>query len=252
MRKDPRDRDIADWEPRTKLGRFVQQGELSTMPEVLTSGLPLREPEIVDSLLPGIEDDVIDVNMVQRMTDSGRRVRFLVVAVVGNRDGIVGLGQEKGREVGPTIRRAIDQAKLNMMMVRRGSGSWESGPNAPPTSLPFEVTGRAGSVNVTLKPAPQGTGLAAGQVSQQVLELAGIEDIWTFSKGQTRTTVNFAKATFEALRKTAKLRVQPHVEDRLNIIEGPAVQPRGQGEGGDQPEEVEAEATGAGRGGEGE
>jgi small subunit ribosomal protein S5 len=139
-----------------------------------------------------------------------------------------------------------------MIMVRRGSGSWESGPNAPPTSLPFEVTGRAGSVNVTLKPAPQGTGLAAGQVCQQVLELAGIDDIWTFSKGQTRTTVNFAKATFEALEKTAKLRVQPHVEEKLSIIEGPAVQPRGESEGGDQPEEVEAEATGAGpSGGEG-
>lgn len=250
MRKDPRDRDIADWEPRTKLGRLVQDGELSTMPEVLTSGLPLREPEIVDTLMPGIEDDVIDVNMVQRMTDSGRRVRFLVVAVVGNRDGIVGLGQEKGREVGPTIRRAIDQAKLNMIMVRRGSGSWESGPNAPPTSLPFEVTGRAGSVNVTLKPAPQGTGLAAGQVCQQVLELAGIDDIWTFSKGQTRTTVNFAKATFEALRATARLRVQDHVERNLSIIEGPAVQPRGEGDTG-EAQEVEAEATGAG-GGEGE
>ncbi|PSG97304.1 30S ribosomal protein S5 [Thermoplasmatales archaeon SW_10_69_26] len=246
MRKDPRDRDIADWEPRTKLGRLVNEGELSTMPEVLTSGLPLREPEIVDSLMPGIEDDVIDVNMVQRMTDSGRRVRFLVVAVVGNRDGIVGLGQEKGREVGPTIRRAIDQAKLNMLMVRRGSGSWESGPDAPPTSVPFEVIGRAGSVNVTLKPAPQGTGLAAGQVCQQVLELAGIEDIWTFSEGQTRTTVNFAKATFQALRETSKLRVQDHVQQRLSIIEGPAVQPRGQGDSGQQ---VEAEATGAGAGG---
>ncbi len=250
MRKDPRDRDISKWEPRTQLGRLVKSGELSTMPEVLTSGLPLREPEIVDTIVPGIEDDVVDVNMVQRMTDSGRRVRFLVVAVVGTRDGIVGLGQEKGREVGPTIRRAIDQAKLNMVMVRRGSGSWESGPNAPPSSLPFEVTGRAGSVNVTLKPAPQGTGLAAGEVSQQVLELAGIEDIWTFTKGQTRTTVNFAKATFDALQQTSRLRVQRHVEDQLNIIEGPAIQPRGSGDQGG-PEEVEAEAAGAGGAGEG-
>lgn len=241
MRKDPRDRDIAEWEPRTKLGRLVHDGELSTMPDVLTSGLPLREPEIVDSLIPSIEDDVIDVNMVQRMTDSGRRVRFLVVAVVGNRDGIVGLGQEKGREVGPTIRRAIDQAKLNMIMVRRGSGSWESGPDAPPTSLPFEVTGRAGSVRVTLKPAPQGTGLAAGDVSKQVLRLAGVEDIWTFSEGQTRTTVNFAKATFQALRGTARMRVPARADERLRIIEGPPVQPGGQQE---EAEEAEAAAEG--------
>ncbi len=242
MTKDPRDRDITDWEPRTKLGRLVHSGELSSMPEVLTSGLPLREPEIVDTLVPGIEDDVIDVNMVQRMTDSGRRVRFLVVAVVGDRDGIVGLGQEKGREVGPTIRRAIDQAKLNMIMVRRGSGSWESGPDAPPTSLPFEVTGRAGSVRVTLKPAPQGTGLAAGDVSKQVLRLAGVEDIWTFSEGQTRTTVNFAKATFQALRKTAKMRVPFRTDEQVRIIEGPAVRPEPEQREG-QASEEEAEAV---------
>jgi small subunit ribosomal protein S5 len=234
MRKDPRDRDLTEWEPRTKLGRLVNQNELTSMSEVLTSGLPLREPEIVDTLLPQIEDDVIDVNMVQRMTDSGRRVRFLVVAVVGNRDGIVGLGQEKGREVGPTIRRAIDAAKLELIQIRRGSGSWESGPDAPPTSLPFEVRGRAGSVNVTLKPAPQGTGLAAGEVAKQVLRLAGVEDIWTFSEGKTRTTVNFAKATFDALSQTAALRVQDHVEDKLNIVEGPNVSSAGQSQGGGQ------------------
>ncbi len=239
MTKDPRDRDITQWEPRTKLGELVHSGEIGSMPEVLKSGLPLREPEIVDTLIPGIEDDVIDVNMVQRMTDSGRRVRFLVVAVVGTRDGIVGLGQEKGREVGPTIRRAIDQAKLNMIMVRRGSGSWESGPDAPPTSLPFEVTGRAGSVTVTLKPAPQGTGLAAGDISKQVLRLAGVEDIWTFSKGQTRTTVNFAKATFDALRQTARMRVPHRIDEKLGIIEGPPIQP-----GADAGEEAEAEGGG--------
>jgi small subunit ribosomal protein S5 len=224
MSNDPRDRDIADWEPRTKLGRLVDEGEITSMPEVLRSGFPLREPEIVDTLVPGIEDDVIDVNMVQRMTDSGRRVRFLVVAAVGTRDGIVGLGQEKGREVGPTIRRAIDDAKLNMMMIRRGAGSWESGPDAPATSLPFEVTGRAGSVRVELKPAPQGTGLAAGDVAKQVLRLAGVQDIWTFSEGQTRTTVNFAKATFNALRKTAMMRVPGRLDEQLGIMEGPAVE----------------------------
>lgn len=250
MTKDPRDRDLRDWEPRTKLGRLVHSGELSTMPEVLKSGLPLREPEIVDTLIPGIEDDVVDVNMVQRMTDSGRRVRFLVVAVVGNQDGIVGLGQEKGKEVGPTIRRAIDQAKLNMIMIRRGSGSWESGPDAPATSLPFEVTGRAGSVRVTLRPAPQGTGLAAGDVSKQVLRLAGVEDIWTFTEGQTRTTVNFAKATFQALRKTAKMRVPHRADETLSILEGPAVQPISQDSDAnaeeEEAEEEEAEAAAGG------
>ncbi len=246
MRKDPRDRDISKWEPRTKLGRLVHSGEVTSMPEVLRTGLPLREPEIVDTLIPNIEDDVIDVNMVQRMTDSGRRVRFLVVAAVGNGDGLVGLGQEKGREVGPTIRRAIDQAKLNMIMVRRGAGSWESGPDAPPTSIPFEVTGKAGSCEVTLKPAPQGTGMAAGDIAKQVLTLAGVQDVWCFTRGQTRTTVNFGKATFDALRQTARLRVPHRAAERLNIIEGPVVQPVSSGEEPEAEPEEELVAEGGG------
>ncbi|MCQ4335022.1 30S ribosomal protein S5, partial [Natronomonas sp. F2-12] len=64
------------WEPRTRLGRQVADGEITSMQEALQSGLPLKEPELVDQLLPGLEDEVLDINMVQRMTDSGRRVKF--------------------------------------------------------------------------------------------------------------------------------------------------------------------------------
>jgi small subunit ribosomal protein S5 len=66
----------------------------------------------------------------------------------------------------------------------------------------MKVEGKAGSVLVMLKPAPQGIGLVTGEVSKKVLELAGIKDVWTFSRGQTRTTINFAKATFNALKAT--------------------------------------------------
>jgi small subunit ribosomal protein S5 len=90
-----------DWQPKTRLGKMVFSGEISTMREALDTGLPLKEPEIVDILLPGLGDEVLDVNMVQRMTDSGRRVNFVIVAVVGNEDGYVGLGRTKGKEVGP-------------------------------------------------------------------------------------------------------------------------------------------------------
>ncbi len=215
--------DGGEWVPKTKLGRLVKEGEIKSVMAALDTGLPIREPEIVDILMSNLEDDVIDVNMVQRMTDSGRRVRFRVVAAVGNGDGIVGLGEARGKEVGPTIRKAIDVAKLNVIAVRRGSGSWESGPDAPPSSVPFRVTGKTGSVKVTLKPAPHGTGLAAGDVSKQVLRLAGIRDVWSFAKGSTRTTVNYAKATFEALRETARMRVPEARAQKLDIIEGPVV-----------------------------
>src|SRR4030067_481564 len=133
---------------------MVRKGELSTMGEALRTGLLVREPEIVDILLPETEDEVLDVNMVQRMTDSGRRVNFVITCIVGNKDGFAGLGRARWREVGPSIRRAIDNAKLNMIEVKRGCGSWECGCYRS-HSLPLRVNGRAGSVEVVLKPAPQ-------------------------------------------------------------------------------------------------
>jgi small subunit ribosomal protein S5 len=213
------ERDLTQWVPKTKLGRMVLAGELTTLGAAIKTGLPVREPEIVDVLLPETEDEVLDVNMVQRMTDSGRRVNFVITCIVGNKDGFAGLGRARGREVGPSIRRAIDNAKLNMIEIKRGCGSWECGCGRA-HSLPFLVMGRSGSVVVTLKPAPQGVGLAVGDVAKSVLRLAGITDAWGFTKGHTKTTVNYALATFEALRKTAELKVRGEQTDRLKIKEG--------------------------------
>ncbi|MGM0510005.1 MAG: 30S ribosomal protein S5 [Thermoplasmatota archaeon] len=207
------------WEPKTRLGRMVKRGEVTNMDEALDTRLPLREPEIVDALFPNLFDDVLDVNMVQRMTDSGRRVKFTVTTVVGNRDGFVGLGICKGGEVGPTIRKAIDNAKLNMIRIRRGCGSWECGCGTPHT-VPFKVTGKAGSVSITLKPAPSGIGLAAGDTAKSILKSAGIEDIWAFSKGHTRTTINYAHAVFNALEVVAEMRLRHDMAQELGIIEG--------------------------------
>src|SRR3990170_3555783 len=142
-------RDLSAWTPKTKLGRLVLKGEITTMSDAVKTGLPVREPEIVDVLLPEMEDEVLDVNMVQRMTDSGRRVNFAITCVVGNADGFVGVGRARGKEVGPAIRRAIDDAKVKVIEVRRGCGSWGGGCNRPHT-LPFRVVGESGSVEVIL------------------------------------------------------------------------------------------------------
>ncbi|MCL1983922.1 MAG: 30S ribosomal protein S5 [Methanomassiliicoccaceae archaeon] len=209
-----------DWIPRTRLGQMVLNGEITTMSDALATKLPLREAEIVDILLPELKDEVIDLNMVQRMTDSGRRVRFAVTCVVGNSDGFVGVGRAKGKEVGPTIRKAIDNAKLNIIEVKRGCGSWECG-CAQPHSLPFEVQGECGSVVVTLKPAPRGISLAVGDVAKSLLMLAGVKDSWGFARGNTKTKVNYALATFEALKETTRVRVTDAQRSRLNIVSGP-------------------------------
>jgi small subunit ribosomal protein S5 len=211
---------MSDWVPKTRLGKLVAEGKITTMSDALRSRLPLREPQIVDILLPDMADEVLDVNMVQRMTDSGRRVRFAITVVVGNHDGFVGLGRLKGKEVGPAIRAAIDVAKLNVIEVKRGCGSWECG-CLTPHSLPFEAEGHAGSVVVTLKPAPRGTGLVVGKIAKSVLDMAGIKDTWGYTKGHTKTTVNYSIAAFEALRSTAKLRVTDEQRDRLKIVSGP-------------------------------
>ena len=208
------------WVPRTELGRKVSSGEITTMSDALATGLPLREAQIVDKLLPGLHDEVLDVNMVQRMTDSGRRFKFAVTVVVGNGDGFVGLGRAKGREVGPTIRRAIDRAKLEVVEVQRGCGSWECGCGRAHT-LPYVAEGRAGSVDVTFRPAPRGVGLAVGDVAKPILRFAGFTDAWGFTEGHTKTTVNYAQAAFSALVRLADLKVPPEDASRLKIVRGP-------------------------------
>ncbi len=210
----------AAWVPKTQLGKLVYSGKITTMSDALATRLPIKEPEIVDILLPELMDEVLDVNMVQRMTDSGRRVRFAITAVVGNGDGFVGMGRTKGKEVGPAIRNAIDRAKLNMIEVKRGCGSWECGCGTPHT-VPFVVEGKCGSVKVTLKPAPRGVGLALGDIAKKVVTMAGIKDSWGLVQGHTKTTVNYSVAVFDALKQTSRMKVTPVQTKNLHILSGP-------------------------------
>lgn len=205
------------WEPRTRLGKQVAEEEITSMDEALNSGLPFKEPEITDQLL-SIEDDVLDINMVQRMTDSGRRVKFRCVVAIGDRNGFVGYAEGRDDQVGSAIQKAIDIAKLNMVHVSRGCGSWECGCGRLHT-VALRTSGKAGSVEVELRPAPRGLGLAGGETARSVLELAGIEDIWTRSSGKTRTTVNFAKATFNALKATSQARVPDRTREKREVVE---------------------------------
>ena len=210
---------LRKWQPKTRLGRMVIDGNILSYEQAIDTGLPIREVEIIDALLPGLEDHVINVNMIQRMTDSGRRVRFNVMACVGNGDGYVGLAICKGKDVASTIRKAIDIAKPDIIQVMRGNGSWESGPGGG-TSIPFKVTGRCGSTRVTLIPAPAGKGLVIGETGRAVLRLAGITDIYSKTRGQTRTTINFARATFNALKQLNAARVSDEQKNRMFMSSG--------------------------------
>lgn len=196
-----------DWEPKTNLGRMVKEGTITDIDEIFDRGLPIMELGIVNSLLPDLEEEVMDVNLVQRMHKSGRKVNFRVIVSVGNKDGYVGLGQGKAKEVGPAIRKAVDDAKYNIIKVRRGCGDWGCVCGKEHT-VPFKVEGKAGSVRVTLIPAPGGVGLAVGDVGKTILKLAGIDDVWSETKGQTQTTINFAAAVFDALKQLSMVKAK--------------------------------------------
>ncbi len=199
---------LENWVPRTRVGRLVYEGKITSLKEIFDRNLPLLEPEIVDYLMPDLKYERLDVNLVQKQTDAGERSRFRVVVVVGNEDGFVGIGSGKARQYLVALQKAVRNAKLNIVPVRRGCGSWECGCGEP-HSVPFQVRGKSGSVVVILKPAPKGTGLVAGDVAKKVLRMAGIKDVWTQTFGETRTTLNFAKAVVNALRNTYKF-VTPH------------------------------------------
>lgn len=187
-----------EWVPKTKLGEQVQQG-LITIQKIFQNNLVVKEKEIIDELLPQLDESVISINMVQQMTASGQRSRFKAVVIVGS-EGYLGMASIKSREVGPAIRSAIDKAKLSIIPVLRGCGSRECGCGGV-HSIPFKTEGKCGSVRVRLIPAPVGVGLACADKVKQVLRLAGIEDIWSKTFGDTRTSENLVKATFDALKR---------------------------------------------------
>jgi len=192
---------VEGWIPRTKLGKMISEGNISSMEEIFSEGFKIREPEIVDALLPELQEEVININLVQKQTDAGEKSQFKAIVVVGNRDGYVGLGSGKAQQVRTAIQKGAADARLNITLVRRGCGSWECGCGRP-HSLPFQVQGKCGGVQVVLIPGPRGLGVVASEEAKIILDLAGVKDCWTRSYGSTRTIPSFACAVFDALRKT--------------------------------------------------
>jgi len=191
-----------EWTPKTRLGELVVQG-LITLDKIFQNNLVVKEKEIIDILLPQLSESVITIRMIQKMTASGQRSRFKAVVIVGA-DGFLGVGAAKSKEVGPAIRKAIDKAKLAVVPVLRGCGSKECGCGGT-HSVPFRIEGKCGAVRIRLMSASVGVGLACADKVKQVLKLAGIEDIWSKTYGDTRTSENLVKATFDALKNAHKL-----------------------------------------------
>ena len=192
------------WIPRTSLGRMVQEGKITSLNEVFVEGYRIQETEIVDTLLPNLQQDVLDINLVQKQTDAGEKSRFKALVVVGNYEGFLGVGVGKDKQVRAAIQKAVLDAKVNVVPVKRGCGSWECECGDPHT-LPFQVSGRCGSVRIQLFPAPRGLGVVAGDVAKKIITFVGIKDCWSRSFGSTRTVPSFAYATYDALKNTYRM-----------------------------------------------
>ena len=133
------------------------------------------------------EERVVVINRVTKVVKGGRRMRFAALVVVGDYEGHVGFGTGKAQEVPEAIKKAVEDAKKNIITVPIVG-----------TTIPHEITGVHGAGKVYLKSTPEGTGIVAGGPVRNVVELAGIKDIVSKSQG-SNTKINIVRATFKAL-----------------------------------------------------
>ncbi len=217
--------DLEKWQTKTELGRRVKSGEIKNFDEVLASGCMLLESEIVDMLIPDLHIELLSIGQSkgkfgggkrsiwrqpQKKTKEGNKPKFAAMVVVGNKNGYVGLGYGKARETVPAREKSIRNAKLNVIKIRFGCGSWEGDPSGN-NSIPFTVEGKCGSVVMRLLPAPKGTSLVIEKECAKILEIAGIKDIYSKTFGHTKTKSNLVKACFNALKNLANTKINSHI-----------------------------------------
>lgn len=223
-----------DWNPKTTLGKKVVGGQINDIDMILDNGMPIMEPEITESLLPSLESELLMIGQAkgkfgggqrrifrqtQKKTREGNKPQFTTMAVIGNKDGYIGIGLGKSKETVPAREKAIKNAKLNVFKISRGSGSWESN-SKEPNSIPFAVSGKCGSVELTLMPAPKGKGLCVEKECQKILRLAGIKDVWSKTRGQTKNKINLIKACEQALKKLSTTKIRANDVETLSLQEG--------------------------------
>lgn len=141
-----------------------------------------------------LEDRVVSINRVTKVVKGGRRLRFAAIVIVGDKNGHVGFGTGKAQEVPEAIRKAVEDAKKNLINVPMVG-----------STIPHEVIGTFGAGKIILKPAEEGSGIAAGGAVRAVIELAGVGDVTSKSLGRN-TPINVIRATIEGLKqlKTAE------------------------------------------------
>lgn len=146
-------------------------------------------PEQIDGNKLDLEERVVTINRVAKVVKGGRRFRFTALVVVGDKNGHVGFGTGKAQEVPDAIRKAVEDAKKNMVLV----------PTVD-TTISHTVVGHFGGGEILLKPASAGSGVTAGGPVRAVLELAGVADVSSKSLG-SNTPINMVRATIDGIKQ---------------------------------------------------
>ena len=194
---------LESWQPLTKLGKLVKEGKITSIDEIFENNYKIQEPFIVDALIPNLQTQVLYTRPVQKQTAAGELTRFEALVIVGDKNGHIGVGLGKGRQTRNAINKATLDAKLNLIPVIRGCGSFECSCDRP-HSVPYICEGESGSVRIKLIPAPYGVGLVCGEFIKPIFNLAGISDIWTWTKGNTSNRINFALSLYNAFKNLYK------------------------------------------------
>lgn len=143
---------------------------------------------IIDASKLDLKETIVNIRRVAKTVKGGRNMRFSVSVVIGDGEGYVGVGLGKAQEIPEAVRKAIEDAKKNLVNVPMVG-----------TTIPHRILGVFGAGNVLIMPAAEGTGVIAGSSVRMVLEAAGIKDVRAKSIGSSNT-VNIAYATLEGLR----------------------------------------------------
>ncbi len=216
---------------KTELGRRVLAGEIKSIDEIFSKGMPILEEGIVDYLMPDLKTEFLYIGQskgklgggkrriiknTQKVTAEGKTQHFSAMAVVGDGNGHIGVGKGSGLESVVAKEKAVKKAKLNMIKIKFGCGSWECTCHGT-HSIPFKVTGKSGSVRVELIPAPKGISLCVADDIKIIMRLAGVKDVWSKVEGKAGTRINLGYAVFDALHSLNLFRYSKSVAENLGV-----------------------------------
>ncbi len=160
---------------------------------------------------PEFDQQIVDLARVTRVTKGGKQLSFRATVLIGDHNGRVGYGVEKGKDVQIAVEKAVNHAKKNLISVPFVYGT-----------IPHIVEAKHKAAKVLLKPAPQGSGVIAGGAVRAVLEMAGVQNVSSKMLGKTSNKMNNIKATFAAL-KTFRPQALKKAEKKKETVVAPVV-----------------------------